>query len=335
MIKFLLDVLQLINNVIPLFFSIAVFVTLVIVFAKSIRKHATVYYWILSIPFILTLVPFFLSMAGMDVPPLNHIPVLNYFMGDYAHMATLGFPLLIIIMYMGALDTRNRYVARLMSIRKELSIIVGFPVLTHATLRVFNTFPTGWKFFFAHDEYMAEEHVDSILGAGISSFVFVLGIVMLTLFIVLWVTSFTAVRRRLGQARWKLIQKWAYVLYALLFIHSMGLQIGGLLNAKPQEGSKTELLVKAAVNAGQAPRNDTDRDSQGINPANNVHREKTENDSQHKRDDRDRNSLAKIEIGHNVQRYIHIASVILIFGSYLVLRLRKAAHKAGHCRHRA
>lgn len=292
MIKLLLDILLLINNVIPLFFSIAVFAFLAILLAKSIKRHARIYYTVLAVPFVLTLVPFFLNMMGMDLPRLNRLPILSYFMRDYVHMATLGFPLLIIIMYMGALDVRNPYVARLMSIRKELSIIVGFPVLTHATLRAFNTFPTGWKFFFAHDDYMAEEHVSNILGAGISSFVFVLGIVMLALFLILWITSFTAVRRRMGYRRWKRVQRWAYVLYGMLFIHSIGLQVGGLLNSKEKQNKpRIEMVAKGE-------------------PAKDKHHY---------------GGLGEIEIDTNIKRYIHISSVVLIFGSYLILRVRKAS----------
>lgn len=349
MIKFLLDVLQLVNNVVPLFFSIAVFTALALVLAKSIKKHATVYYWVLSIPFVLTLVPFFLNMAGVDVPRLNGIPVLGYFMRDYVHMATLGFPLLIIIMYMGALDIRHRWVARLMSIRKELSIIVGFPVLTHATLRAFNTFPTGWKFFFAHDDYMAEEQVKSVLGAGISSFVFVLGIVMLALFLVLWITSFTAVRRKMGAARWKRVQRWAYVLYAMLFIHSMGLQIGGMLNPKQRGGApKAELVAKEGVENsrrhGQSPIQKPEQrpEKESNRPeARGNHWEQGQRSGKGKPSEAPQSgkpetreggkekgsSLADIEIDRDAKRCIHMASVVLIFGSYLYLRIRKATRR--------
>lgn len=335
MIKFLLDILQLINNVVPLFFSIAVFAVLAIVLAKSIKKHAGVYYAVLSLPFILTLVPFFLNMAGMDLPRLNGIPVLGYFMRDYIHMATLGFPLLIIIMYMGALDTRNKYVARLMSIRKELSIIVGFPVLTHAILRAFNTFPKGWKFFFAHEDYMAETQVKSVLGAGISSFVFVLGIVMLALFLVLWITSFTAVRRRMGQARWKRTQKWAYVLYAMLFVHSMGLQIGGLLNPRQRGNAKTEVAARleqpakpgqgSPVHGGAVrPGMPEERPHMSGRPAGKNPEMAGKPQEGGAEGRKGGQSLADIEIDRTVKQYIHMASVVLIFGSYLYLRIRKA-----------
>lgn len=397
MINFFLDVLRLINNFIPLFFAIAVLAGFTILLSKSIKKHATVYYWCFSVPFILILVPFFLNMFGADIPRLNGLPVLSYFMRDYVHMGTLGFPFLVIIMYMGALSTRNRYVARLMSIRKELSIIAGFPILTHATLRVFGTFPRGWNFFFNHADYVAERPVDSMAGSIITNFVFVLGIVMLALFLVLWVTSFTSVHRRLGNQRWKKVQRWAYVLYVLLFIHSMGLQIGGMLTRQAREAKKQEAVALMAVNSnsaygnpelrmqekagrtedgkrggkkgahhveGESNNNATQQKTgnSGINDNNLSHRNSESkqnerlgrtNNAQGKyqdngknreegRGDKENNSggnkensgkdgkkrrgidLSEIKPSRTVAGYIHILSVLIIFGSYLVLRIRKA-----------
>lgn len=335
MIKFFLDTFLLAYSIIPLLFSITVYTVLAIVLAKSIKRHAKVYYWIFSIPFIIVLVPFFLRMMGLEAPSFNRFPIVSYFTRDYVHMATLGFPLLIIIMYMGALDTRNPYVARLMSIRKELSIIVGFPVLTHGVIRGFNALPTGWNFFFAHDEYMAKEQVVSMIGAGISSFVFVLGIVMLILFFILWVTSFTAIRRRMGNVLWKRVQKWAYVLYAMLFIHSIGLQIGGLLNMPPDRGQKIEQVTSQSERnierkniqqnriSGQPTdlKNASADNRENMKSGDNMQGEQITKDSRPKNG---RNSLADIQIDRRTKSYVHIVSVLLVFGSYLILRIRKA-----------
>lgn len=368
MINFLLDLLRLINNFVPLFFAIAILAGFAILLSKSIKKHATVYYWCFSVPFILILVPFFLNMFGADIPRLNRLPVLSYFMRDYVHMGTLGFPFLIIIMYMGALSTRNRYVARLMSIRKELSIIAGFPILTHATLRAFGTFPRGWNFFFNHADYVAERPVDSMAGSIITNFVFVLGIVMLALFLVLWVTSFTSVHRKLGNQRWKKVQRWAYVLYAMLFIHSMGLQIGGMLTRQAREANKpdTEQLAensKPAQNTSDfrmqnhserakgsdvKSKNFTHRNQKdnvderpartGINVRNHDNGQSREegrgNKANNAGDNKEKNGkdgkkrggvdLSEIKPSRAVASYIHILSVLVIFVSYLILRIRKA-----------
>lgn len=329
MINLMLDLLRLVYNFVPLLFAIAVFTGLALLLSRSIKKHAVVWYWVLAIPFLLTIIPFLLGFAGVKGPEFRGVPVLSYFVRDYVHMATLGFPLLVIIMYMGALDTRCRWVARLMSIRQQLSIIVGFPVLTHGLLRAFNTFPNGLKFFFAHDDYLAERPVASVTGAAISNFVFVLGIFMLVLFFILWITSFTAVRRRMGGLRWKRVQRWAYVLYAMLFIHSMGLQIGGLITAAAEGEQKPPVEARAPQGApGPQDRMPSPRagreEGRRDNPRDDKYREGKGRDEK----GRDKkSSLADIKPDRNTKRYIHICEVVLVFGSYLWLRVRKARRR--------
>jgi DMSO/TMAO reductase YedYZ heme-binding membrane subunit len=76
----------------------------------------------------------------------------------------------------------------------------------------------------------SHERVSSALGAGVTNSAYLLGVLMAVLFLILWVTSFDAIHKRLGAVRWKKIQRWSYVLYAMLFVHSLLLGIGGLLN---------------------------------------------------------------------------------------------------------
>lgn len=85
-----------------------------------------------------------------------------------------------------------------MLIRKELSIIVGFAVIPHALKRILLVVPGAWNYFADHDTLVAEDRVVSALGQGITNGVFLLGIVMTVLFLVLWVTSFDRIRKRMG-----------------------------------------------------------------------------------------------------------------------------------------
>lgn len=52
MIKTIIDLAQFLYSIAPLLFSLAVLTLLCILLSRSIKKHATVYYIILSIPFI-------------------------------------------------------------------------------------------------------------------------------------------------------------------------------------------------------------------------------------------------------------------------------------------
>ena len=58
--------------------------------------------------------------------------------------------------------------------------------------------PGAWNYFADHDTLVAEDRVVSALGQGITNGVFLLGIVMTVLFLVLWVTSFDRIRKRMG-----------------------------------------------------------------------------------------------------------------------------------------
>ncbi|MDR2920526.1 MAG: ferric reductase-like transmembrane domain-containing protein [Tannerella sp.] len=368
----------------------------------------------MAIPFVLVALPFIARIFGIEMAGFVRIPFLGEIIRDYIHMGTFGHPLLIIIMYMGALDPKMPAVNRLMSIRKELSIICGFPVLTHSLIRVVNNFPNALKFFTNNEEYLANTKVVSELGAGISSFSYVFGILMVILFIPLWVTSFGAVRRRMGQKKWKKLQRWSYVLYATLFIHAMCIQIGGMLNprggghtskpatettaavgqghgdaAKPMEvgerrdaevsqerGDKRDSEVAGSTGDGCGEQGETSGSGErrGRRGGENAETDKREGLDDAGKAGPERNRLssegesarpergeqkgqnevagsergdqsqqtarpagggrapskgfADIEVSAQTKRYIHLISLILIYGSYLFLRLRKAKKDA-------
>ncbi|MDR1172398.1 MAG: ferric reductase-like transmembrane domain-containing protein [Bacteroidales bacterium] len=370
MVKLFIDFIQFLYTLAPLFVALGVLTLLAVLLSKSIKRHATVYYIVFAIPFALVAIPFIGRLLGVEMFSFGRIPFLGGLMRDYIHAGTLGFPLLIIIMYTGALNPKNPIVKKLLGIRKELSILSGFPILTHSLIRVTNNFPAALKFFTDNEGYMAGGNVTSPLGAGISNFSLVLGIVLLILFLPLWVTSFDSVRKRIGGVRWKKLQRWSYVLYALLFVHAMALQVGGLLN--PRGGRHVQIEnVQAVENirSQTGAENDetranperrgrgreaaeSDRETR-TEPANRPDgrervRENKETDAggrDHVRDIQPEGGLsnnagvsaapgrgghgqsvgfADIKTSPQARQYIHIISLVLIFGSYLYLRLRKA-----------
>jgi DMSO/TMAO reductase YedYZ heme-binding membrane subunit len=313
MVKLLTDFLTFLLSCAPLLTSVAVFALLSFLLTKSIKKHSRVYYIILAIPFLLVAIPAAGRIFGLETFNFTAIPLLGQILRDYIHMGTFGHPLLIIIMYTGALDPKVAFVKRLMSIRRELSIISGFPVLTHSLVRVANNFPGALRFFTDNEEYMATTKVASELGTGICSFSLVFGIILLVLFLPLWITSFNAVHRRMGNVRWKKLQKWAYVLYAALFIHAVGIQAGGMLN--PRAGAAPRQTVEAAESRTQ----DKDRGSVSANVPNSKSTV-TEQQGGHA----PAKGFADFTVPRTAKQHIHLISLVLVYGSYLCLRLRKA-----------
>lgn len=324
MIKFFIDLIQFLNSTAPLLTSLAIFTLLAILLSKSIKKHATIYYIVLAIPFALVAIPFIGRLFGVEMFNFNRIPFLGSILRDYIHFGTFAFPILIIVMYTGALNPKIPWVKKLLNIRKELSIISGFPVLTHALIRATNTFPRSLMYFTNNEEYMANARVTSELGTGISNFSFVLGIVLLVLFLPLWITSFKSIHKRMGNVKWKKWQKWSYPFYALLFIHAMGIQVGGLLSTREalRQAQAVEVTVKAETAGG------SDNKTARIALSENAGRS-GEKVSNQERDGHPRSiGFADINVSRETKRYIHITSLILIFGSYLYIRLRKAKKDA-------
>jgi hypothetical protein len=189
---------------------------------------------------------------------------------------------------------------------------------------------------------MAGGRVTNALGAGISNFSFVLGVVMLALFIPLWITSFNSVHKRMGSVRWKKLQKWSYVLYATLFIHAVGIQAGSMLN--PREGREMPNPATVNVTATDVPDN---RNTENSELQQRTGRgERSENNAVQpagRHGNRETGAatpaagsggrpqsrgFADINVGSQTKQQIHIASLLLIFGSYLYLRLRKARQDA-------
>jgi len=338
MVKLFIDLLDFLRGCAPLLTSLFILTMLFILLAKSIKKHSTIYYTLFAVPFVLVAIPAVSRMFGIETFSFNRIPFLGEILRDYIHMGTFGHPLLIIIMYVGALSPKISGVGKLMSIRKELSIISGFPVLTHSLIRVTNNFPNGLKFFTNNAEYMANTNVVSEVGAGITSFSYVFGIVMLIIFIPLWVTSFDWVRKQMTHTKWKKVQKWAYVLYATLFIHAMCIQIGGMLNPRGGNASRQQVTVTATTEQARGERSETARPADG--EKRNGHgsettRQATGSGQGSQQVARPQSGgrapvfgFSNIEVSAQTKRYVHITSLILIFGSYLFLRLRKAKKDA-------
>ncbi|WP_163628976.1 ferric reductase-like transmembrane domain-containing protein [Paludibacter sp. 221] len=346
MIKVLIDLLGFLRTTAPLLVSLVIFTLLFILLAKSIKKHAKIYYIAFSIPFLMHAVPTILRWCGIEVEfSFTRIPILGEIIRDYIHMGAFGHPLLIIIMYMGALNIKNPYVKRLMSIRKELSIISGFPVFTHSLVRVANNFPNSLKYFTDHTEYMANPRVTSELGAGISSFSLVLGIALLALFIPLWITSFDSIHKRMGSIKWKKLQRWSYGLYAMLFIHAMGIQVGGMISrnaSSTNENKKTEIVTVAEIPQGRTEQNEKsgkkqDKRVEEISDINSVQQKQNKSDEvsaltsvrqQPAGGGKARTKgFADFQVSRETRQIISIVSLLLIYGSYLFLRVRKAVRK--------
>ncbi len=325
MINATLDLITFLQSNFSMLFALALYTLLAVVLAKSIKNNYKVYYWLFGLLSAGFVIPTVFRLCGATFPfNLGNIPFFGPCFSELSSAANFVHPVLIIIMYMGAFSPKNQYIGRLMSIRKELSIIVGFPVIAHAMKRLFGTFVGGWNYFFDHETYIQSPRVTSVLGSGISSFVYVLGIVMFVLFLVLWITSFDSVHRKLGTKRWKAVQKWSYALYAMLFIHAMGLNLGGYISDKAreqQQAQRTQIEVVEARQGGerqvQAQQGSHGQESHGPQSQPQAQQGGHGHGPQSFK-------FSDITISRGDKRILNMVILVLIYGSYLYFRLRKA-----------
>ncbi len=318
MITSLFDLLDFLRTNFSMPFALALYAILAVLLSRSIKRNYRVYYWLFGLLSAAFVIPVFFRLCGATFPlNLGKIPLFGPCISELSSAANFVHPILIIIMYMGAFSPKIPYIGRLMSIRKELSIIVGFPVIAHAMKRLFGTFVQGWQYFADNEAYMSNPRVTSALGAGISSFVYVLGLVMFVLFLVLWITSFDSVHRKLGTKRWKSVQRCSYGLYAILFIHAMGINLGGYISDISREQQQPERPKSEVVVEHHAPQRQPHGQPQGQPQA---------QQGGHGHGHRPQPfKFSDYEISRNDKRLVNMAILVLIYGSYLYFRLRRAA----------
>lgn len=114
----------------------------------------------------------------------------------------LAFLLFTIVMFVGVLGDSSPLRARLMPIRRQLSIL-------------------GCIFALGHLAFYGVSYVPRLGSAfaGNLGFSLALAAVLVALMAALLVTSFQVVKRRMNAARWKGVQRLAYPFYLLTYVH--------------------------------------------------------------------------------------------------------------------
>lgn len=109
----------------------------------------------------------------------------------------LGLALFYVVMTIGILNKDSKLFKRLFKVRPELSII-GFILLTpHAIFYL----------------------IDKFLGTYSENINIVLGLLTYLIMVPLFITSFRVIENRKQFFKWKKLQRFAYIVYLLIFIH--------------------------------------------------------------------------------------------------------------------
>lgn len=114
----------------------------------------------------------------------------------------LAFLLFSIVMFVGVLGDSSRIRARLMPVRRQLSIL-------------------GCIFALGHIAFYASSYLPRIVSVfnGNLAFSLSLALLLVLLMAVLMVTSFQAVKHRMSAVAWKGVQRLAYPFYLLTYAH--------------------------------------------------------------------------------------------------------------------
>ncbi|MGI6104915.1 MAG: hypothetical protein ACOYD7_01830 [Raoultibacter sp.] len=170
-----------------------------------------------------------LDGLGASLPGLKII--LDLFTSSYT-----GVCIYLIVMFVGAMR-KGVLVKRFLSIRSELSVIGGIIIMGHV-LRVAN-FP----FLFTNSFWW------EMWGSPAAMFMFIAAVIigpLLTLcFLVPWITSFKAIRKKMKHSTWKKLQKLAYPFMALMIAQGFFLAIGHITYGYPYDDSYTLMAISS------------------------------------------------------------------------------------------
>ncbi|WDV46785.1 ferric reductase-like transmembrane domain-containing protein [Clostridiaceae bacterium M8S5] len=191
-------------------FTFVLTLVFVLLLSKSIKKHSYVYYTISTLLVLATII--------LNIMKMKNGYKLDGFALDIENCIKRGVlptAFFILVMYVGALNSKWKITKRLLNIRAELAIIASILMMSHCVLYLkgfimhigpiiknSNTFPT--KYFLL-----------SII--GIIGF-----IIMLPLFI----TSIKKVRCKMDSTKWKQLQRWSYLYYFLIYAHVFIILVG-------------------------------------------------------------------------------------------------------------
>lgn len=197
--------------------ALIISVLFVLFFRHSLEKHPYPFYIgaeILSL---------FMFLGDFSNAPiwLDHMVISLFSRG------ALGTALFTIVMYTGTLKKGTRRREELMKVRGEFSILAAIFVLVHNLTygRIY------LQMIFTGTKKLAMNEIAAAI----------LSLVMMGIMLVLTVTSFPQVRKRMDGVFWKKLHRLAYVFYGLIYIHVL------LVYVPPALSGRWFYLVNLAV----------------------------------------------------------------------------------------
>lgn len=148
------------------------------------------------------------TYLSFNVPEGDASPILQIFI-KIMRQGHVGISFLVVVMMLGALK-KSKPVVNLFKIRGELSILGVIFLFNHFVYYIVKIITSLPKW-----------HAMTKTALIFTSMVSLLSIWAWIICIPLFITSFRSIRRKMNAARWKAIQRYAYIMYALVYLHIM------------------------------------------------------------------------------------------------------------------
>lgn len=168
---------------------------------NTLRKHTTLCYtgtMVVSVALIMA----YIYQSNTQSVYLNQ----QIFYISALYTGALATAFFIIIMYIGAVPNKHWIKKNFVGIRGQLSVIATILTVVHNISMI--TFVHG-------QAYVADAPV------MVYRIMAIVTVLMYLILIPLFITSFMCVRKKMKAKTWKKLQRWAYLYYALIYIHVM------------------------------------------------------------------------------------------------------------------
>lgn len=184
-------------------FTFVLVTLLALLFTKSIKKNAYIYYLSAGVIAIITSI--------YEILRITSNMKIEGFLLTLEKTSMRGFisiSFFILVMYAGALNSKWTVTKNLRSIRAELAILGSITMLPHGII------------YFARFLILKLPKIISEGTFPILYFSYIaVGIIGFIIMIPLFITSLKKVRRKMKGLKWKKLQRWAYLFYLLAYVH--------------------------------------------------------------------------------------------------------------------
>jgi len=198
--------------------ALIISIIFVAVFKELLKKYPNIFYITAAV----------ISIAAFVCSSYVTMPgwVRDYVVGIFAK-GSLGTAFFVLVMYAGAMKNTWKATKTLMKIRGELSIMGCVLVLCHNC-----TYGrTYFRMLFTKPQSLSATQMTAAI----------ISLVLITIMLILTVTSFPNVRKKMNAVKWKKLQRTAYIFYGLIYVHIL------LINIPYARRGMSEYIINVAV----------------------------------------------------------------------------------------